>query len=166
MNTPSEQDFSQLRRLLSLKRHEQPPPGYFDALPRQIIASLQAQSTCRDADTNAGVPAWILNLIARVQARPALAGLVGAGFCALILGTVIFLEKDSQRPQAMPSVLADIASSSQPAPTQETSGTVLQPVMAEAALPLTASNQWQATPAPSLFDLTPGLNTAPVSHRP
>lgn len=166
MNTPSEQDFSQLRRLLSLKRHEQPPPGYFDAFPRQIVAALHAQPKYRPTEDNEGVPAWILNLIARVQARPAFAGIVAAGFCALILGTVILLEKDSQKPQDMPSVLADIAQATQPAATQETSATVLQPVMAETALPLTASNQWQAAPGPSLFDWTPGLNTAPVSHRP
>ena len=43
MNTPPENEFQDLRRLLALKRHEQPPPGYFNNLHRDIIAQLKAE---------------------------------------------------------------------------------------------------------------------------
>lgn len=34
-------DFDALRRLLSLKNHEAPPPGFFDRMPGQIMARIQ-----------------------------------------------------------------------------------------------------------------------------
>src|SRR5580658_5269028 len=39
MSDPS--DFDSLRKLVRLKRYEQPPPGYFHRLPDNIIARLE-----------------------------------------------------------------------------------------------------------------------------
>lgn len=41
MNTPSD-DFQDLRRLLALKRHEQPPPRYFNEFSGRVIDQIRA----------------------------------------------------------------------------------------------------------------------------
>lgn len=44
-NRPDE--FDSLRRLLTLKRHEAPPPGFFERLPGQIMARIERQPSSR-----------------------------------------------------------------------------------------------------------------------
>ncbi len=42
-------EFDRLRSLLSLKRHEQPPPGYLEHLPDRILARLQKDELRRES---------------------------------------------------------------------------------------------------------------------
>jgi hypothetical protein len=42
MNSSDQQDFERLQKLLTLKRYEQPPPGYFNRLPNEIMARIEA----------------------------------------------------------------------------------------------------------------------------
>jgi hypothetical protein len=53
MNTglPPE-DFAELRRLLALKRHETPPPGYFSGFSDRVIARIERE------DRNRPQPWW------------------------------------------------------------------------------------------------------------
>ena len=46
MNSQSD-NFEQIRKLLSLKRYEQPPPGYFESLSARIVSRIESAESDR-----------------------------------------------------------------------------------------------------------------------
>ncbi|MCP5519688.1 MAG: hypothetical protein H7A45_20815 [Verrucomicrobiales bacterium] len=74
LQPPDHED--RLRRLLSLKRYECPPPGFFEQLPRQI--RLRIERECRPRPS---LTAWWRRLCLEWDLKPALAGaaLIAAG---------------------------------------------------------------------------------------
>jgi hypothetical protein len=84
-------NFEQLRRLLALKRHEQPPPGYFNRFSAQVIQRIQAGERGQDSvwDLLLGELPWLRRFWGVVQAQPLVGGLCGAAFCfLLVLGAI------------------------------------------------------------------------------
>jgi len=109
------EDFEQLRRLLALKRYEQPPPGYFNRLSREVIARIKAG----EQEEGTGVMSWLSRFWAAFETKPLLAGAFGTAVCALLVSGISYSEK-METPQiaALPTVgdLAFAAESSPPAP--------------------------------------------------
>ena len=96
-NNPKSDDFERLLKLLALKRHERPPPGFFEHFSSEVIARLSAGEAQRrrwwmDIFDEA---IWVKRLWAAFEVRPVLAGLYGVVLCALILSAIIY----SQRPE-------------------------------------------------------------------
>jgi hypothetical protein len=93
MNTDQE-DFDSLRRILALKRHEQPPPGYFNTLSSKICARIESRHGIEEPSLWArffaegikpalaysfvlsvcGLMAYGLNSFFRMEKEPVLAG--------------------------------------------------------------------------------------------
>jgi hypothetical protein len=96
MNRDSDREqFRPLRRLLALKRHEQPPPGYYHDFSSQVIARLRA-GDCGEPDgfvprLLARLP-WLERWWGSFSARPTLAGAFGAAMCALLVSVVVYSE--------------------------------------------------------------------------
>lgn len=143
MSTPSD-DFPDLRRLLALKRHEQPPPGFFDDLASEVRHQLRSGST-EDDRVEAVVEQvpWLHKLFQLFQTRPAFAGAFGAVACALVIGGIVYVK------------LPDANSSrSTPPPTPYMAGTDQQGVGASGSesgvtlTPLTGSDQNGLGPIP------------------
>lgn len=73
----SPEDFDELLKLLSLKRHEQPLPGFFDGFSDQVIARIKAESS-------PSAPGW-RRWLAIFEMKPLLAGAYSVAVCGLLL---------------------------------------------------------------------------------
>lgn len=75
---PDPTEFAALRRLLALKRHEVPPPGFFDRLPDRIRARVMAEA-------DEAARSWWLRLRDSLAWRPALAGAVALSAVGMVV---------------------------------------------------------------------------------
>ena len=93
----NQQNFESLRRLLALKRHETPPPGYFNNFSRQVMARIRAGEAEASVSLSErfGMP-WLLKWLQGAETTPMFAGSFATVLCLLLLfGAVI-----AQRPEA------------------------------------------------------------------
>lgn len=72
-----------LRRLLALKRHETPPPGFFDRLPAKVLHQIES---ARSAPESLGARLWRT----LVQEPMAAASYAALGIGALLFGGSVF----------------------------------------------------------------------------
>jgi hypothetical protein len=89
-------DFEDLRRLLALKRHERPPPGYFQDFSGQVIARIHAGEAATSQSWAQRVlerAPWLQNLWDGFGARPIVAGAFGVSVCSLLVVGLISSER-------------------------------------------------------------------------
>ena len=90
------QNFEPLRRLLALKRYEQPPPGYFQDFSQQVIIRIQSGERGEESafiERLLWEAPWLRRIWAALEARPILAGVSGVAVCALLLAGMIYSDK-------------------------------------------------------------------------
>ena len=101
---PELENFHELRRLLRVKRYEQPPPGYFAGFSRQVIARIEAGESGEAPSVFRqlfGSPSWLRDVWASFGARPILAGAFGITICTVLIAGVAYSDRDI--PGAAPS---------------------------------------------------------------
>lgn len=86
--TPDSQDFRQLRQLMALKRHEQPPPGYFNRFSRDVVARIKAGERGESRPSGFMERFWAL-----LEAKPIFAGAFGASMCAVLISGLLNAEE-------------------------------------------------------------------------
>ena len=119
---PEQDDFPQLRRLLALKRHEQPPPGYFDGFSRQIIVRLRAGERLQAPSLSERLfsqAPWLERLWLGLPAKPALAGAFGVLVCGLVISSAIFSEHPELPQVSVLSATTAAAPAAQPLMTSQ-----------------------------------------------
>lgn len=98
------ENFEQLRRLLKLKRYEQPPPRYFNDFSSQVIARVK-RGERGDGYASVGrmlwEAPWLQRIWAAFEAKPILAGAFGLAVCATLITGVIYSERTDLQPVAL-----------------------------------------------------------------
>jgi hypothetical protein len=98
------ENFEQLRRLLKIKRYEQPPPRYFNDFSSHVIARIARIERGERGDGHASVgrmlweAPWLQRIWAAFEAKPLLAGAFGLAVCATLISGVIFSERTDLQP--------------------------------------------------------------------
>ena len=88
-------DFEQLRRLLALKRYEQPPPGYFHSFAGEIIVRIRAGELGEpESKWWAFDGSWLKWLWDACERRPVLAGGVSVAFCGFAAAATLISMND------------------------------------------------------------------------
>lgn len=93
---PEQDNFQPLRRLLVLKRYEQPSAGYFDTFSTQVIARIRAGEPLANEsilDWVSWDAPWLQRLLAALEAKPLVAGAFAMGICGMLVAGVVFSEK-------------------------------------------------------------------------
>jgi hypothetical protein len=151
-----EENFDALRRALKLKRHEQPPPGYFKDFSSRIISRIRENDVHDRAgalETASWEAPWLARIVEFFQSRPAYAGTLGVAACALMIGGIVY----SERPAGLgPTGSARFG---EPVPGVGLANTPTENSLAGSS----TSPVGALTPGTTLFDkVRPGLITAPA----
>ena len=155
---PSPEEFDSLRKLIALKKYEQPPPGFFNHFSDKVIARIEAEKLVAR-------PSFWQRLFPDLEAKPVLAcayGLVITGLLVVGLGISESAEpEESPAPNlgspwfaaqtpAPSSTLPVTPTASRPLPEQSTTASSVVPVFSSSA-------------SKSPFDV-PQNNYKPVSY--
>jgi hypothetical protein len=112
------ENFEALRRLLVIKRHEQPPPGYFNDFSRQVICRIRANEAAAGESLLARLLRPAQSLWTSFEAKPIVAGAFGVGVCSLLVIGLISSERIDADPNGLvtPSETAPINLANVPSP--------------------------------------------------
>jgi hypothetical protein len=90
----NDNNFEMLRRLLALKRHETPPPGYFNRFSGEVIGRIRA------GDGKESLGDWFAKVLQTFEFKPAFAGVFASALCLLLVFGIVFAERPDSAPQA------------------------------------------------------------------
>jgi len=123
-------NFQQLKQLLKLKRHEIPPPGYFNHFSGDVISRLRAgesgqpEGLFQRLQSESSLLAFLLPVF---EARPGIIGALATSLCLLLLIGVVWAD----RPDA---TLNEIAAVQPSQPTSQADPVLASVVPAAVAL--------------------------------
>jgi hypothetical protein len=100
----NEDNFESLRRLMVLKQHETPPPGYFNNFSGQVLRRIRAGENVESAtllERLFGPLSGIAKLLKALDAKPVFASGFAGALCLLLLFGIVSAERPDLTPQPM-----------------------------------------------------------------
>jgi hypothetical protein len=88
----NDNNFDALRSLLALKRHEIPPPGYFEDFSSNVIARIRAGEAAQPMP-------WFLRIFQAFEAKPAYPVALASSLCVLLLFGIVNVEQNPELAQ-------------------------------------------------------------------
>ena len=128
------ENFDELKRLLALKRHETPPPGFYQDMPGRVLNQIESEK-------EASATSLWSQLMESFRLRPAFSGAFAMGLCALLMVAVYYRPQSGTNPEGV---------------TSDPRGQMV------ADNPFTSTNLNQTSPPSGMFDPTlgPGVQRA------
>jgi len=144
----SNKEFQDLKRLLKLKQHEVPPPGYFNHFSADVMARIRAGESAGPesvVERIQFVSPFLASVLRLFEAKPGLIGAMATSLCLLLLlGVVLADHADgpsggqlAMQPPGTPDANPVLASAS------------LEP--AESGIAISTNPVSSLQPTPSLF---------------
>ena len=146
MNSAPE-DFGSVRRLLALKRHELPPPGYFNEFPRRVIARLEREQSVDSAT-------WFGKLVRVLQLKPVFASGLGIVALGILAFRLVAFQQFEPKMFAMVSeknVPSEMISTPRDMVPAETDGMALNQIPTGDVLPSSVNPAINTQPPSALF---------------
>lgn len=153
------EQFDRLIQLLAVKRHEQPPPGFFDRFPRKVHLRILAQSNSSRhwSSKQSEEPTWFRNLLALLDRRPYLAGIAGVVATGLVVSAILYTDYG---PNQTTTVAVDGNFAPPVTPSLET-GTSTP--WAVASAPISSTNPILNRPVPAMLFNGSSLQSQPAN---
>jgi len=170
---PDSDNFDPLRRLLTLKRHEAPPPRYFNDFSSQVINRIKAGERGESIGVAGlfGLSAWLQRIWAAFESRPVVTGIFGAAVCGLLVSGIISEESSTTVPVSIGPVGSVASEATSPqvgqsatlAVSQPLEPTGIQPQMVSSTNPIAPSlnnlfDQFQPRAFPASLSVQSGQN--------
>jgi len=91
--SPEQENFHALRRLIALKRHEQPPPGFFEDFSHRVLVRIKTGDRGEEAHAFGSLfseAPWLQRLVSALTTNPTLAGAFGLTVSCLLVAGVVY----------------------------------------------------------------------------
>jgi len=111
----NEHNFDDLKKLLKLKQHEVPPPGYFNNFSGQVISRIRAGEAGRSQSFTERLQVeapWAMSIFRIFETRPGLIGGFATSLCLLLVLAVVFAERSEHSSQNLLAISAEPAAAS------------------------------------------------------
>jgi hypothetical protein len=159
-----DQDFEKLQRMLKLKRHESPPPRYFNDFSSKITARIRSGEGTRkmeDFEDVVSQAPWLHRIWQAIEGKPAVSGLFAAAVCGVLIAGIFIIDNTAP---TMPT----LATNQPEAPSENPESLGMGSLLAVTPQTGNSLSPTAVMPGstPSLFNNVLALPTAPVSFKP